>query len=70
MDNEKEKRIDASLAKQLRTSMELNAKLKNDMSVFERETWNAAIEAAAQLANDNAEGCTQEIKTIIRSLKK
>jgi hypothetical protein len=52
MDYEKEKRIDASLAKQLRTSMELNAKLKNDMSVFEREIWNAAIEAAVNLDID------------------
>jgi hypothetical protein len=52
MDDEKEKRIDASLAKQLRTSMELNAKLKNDMSVFEREIWNAAIEAAVNLDID------------------
>jgi hypothetical protein len=67
MDDEKEKRIDNSLAKQLRTSMELNAKLKNDMSVFEREIWNAAIEAAA-IEADNSTGWATPDE--IRKLKK
>lgn len=62
-------RIEDSLALQLRQSMELNAKLKNNMSVFEKEVWNKAIDAAVEVIRTDVHSPTS-VMMKIRSLKK
>lgn len=61
--NDKQDRIDKSLAKQLATSIQINTKLK----LQQKEIWNKAIEAAAKV---DALGMNKYLAQEIRKLKK
>lgn len=51
------------------TYKQIQEMIDNNQNPSAEVVWNSAIEAAAKIASNNGEGCTQDIDDMIRKLK-